>query len=154
MDKTGCEKQIIDNRFSFRPLGKLKFLKETLTDTIFKNTFYENCESGHQNGDKIYSLSFYTDGILNKYTFVKLFKEDIYVLSQAEIQSNNTPLKVKTEKGIIGIGYSKASIAKAFNIVPKICDTLEISDEDGGSNHWLFFENDLLKKIVLINNIN
>ena len=150
-----CVEIHIDNDFSYQPFGQINFTESELINSIFKNIYREKCESGIGDENTSYSYSFYTDGGMNKYTFVKLYQKDAYMSVNVEITSNNTPLYIKKRAKKIGVNYTKEKVAEILEIKgSNICDSLRITDEDGTSNHLLYFENNLLKKIVLQQPVN
>ena len=153
-DSISCIDMIIDNELVYRPFGQLCFTEKNLTDSIFKGMYREKCESGV--GDELvyFSYTFYggTSRERNKYTFMKLFQKDEYVPDHVEITSDRTPFRIKKEGQEIRIGYSKTKVAEILGIKDSnTCDTLRITDEDGTSDITLYFEANLLKKIVLQN---
>lgn len=156
-DIAQCIDIIIDNDFAYQPLGQLSFTEKELTESIFKGVYHQKCESGTGIGDvnTSHSYSFYTDNHKNEYMFVKLYKKDAYVLEYVEIKSNNTPIRIKKGEQLIGINYTKKKIAEIFKMKKNnICDCFQIVDDEKNHNHFLYFENNLLKKIVLQQQIN
>lgn len=154
-DVTQCVEIHIDNDFSYQPFGQLSFTESELINSIFKNIYREKCESGIGDENTSYSYSFYTDGGMNKYTFIRLYQEDTYIPVNVEITSNNSPLHIKKRTQKIGINYTKDKIAEILEIKnSNICDSLRITDKEGNSNHILYFESNLLKKIVLQQPVN
>ncbi|MCH8535459.1 MAG: hypothetical protein LAT51_10355 [Flavobacteriaceae bacterium] len=154
-DITQCVEIHIDNDFSYQPFGQLSFTEVELLNSIFKNIYREKCESGIGDENTSYSYSFYTDGGMNKYTFVRLYQKDSYMPVYAEITSNNTPIRIKKGKQYIGINYTKEKVAEILKINENnICDCFQIVDDEKNHNHFLYFENNLLKKIVLQQQIN
>lgn len=154
-DTSQCIDIIIDNDFAYRPLGQLSFTEKELTESIFKGIYRQKCESGIGDENTSHSYSFYTDNYKNEYAFVKVFQKNSYILEYAEIKSNNTPIRIKKGKQNIGINYTKEKVAEVLKMDENnICDCFQIVDDEKNHNHFLYFENNLLKKIVLQQQIN
>ena len=153
MTETNCTKRVFNKEFSNQPLGQIAFTRKEL-DSVFKNLYYKECRETIKT-ELVHSLKFYTENELNMYEFVKLSQKEIFVLYRAEINSNNTPLKVKNEGIEVDLKCTKKKIAQIFDLHSiEICDTLQIISKNGSANHQLYFKDESLKKIVLNQNIN
>lgn len=148
-----CLESIINDDFSNDPLGlkQQRFRKSFLTDTLFNKVLREECKQIRHQTDISHTIQFFPGKSV--FLFISGQEEENYFLQYADIQDNNSPLKIKISDRPVGINFTKDFIQSRFKLArTQICDIFAVYSSERDVKHTFYFKNDLVHRIKLYSN--
>lgn len=140
-----CDSVIVNNDFSQKPLGKSKFSKSYLIDTLFSNLKREECVIYDKGSIETYSITFYS-GKESCFTFYKQYQRDEYFLHSFDLQDATVQLSLNKENKY-GIGFTKDFLSKALLFSNNLCDKVFITNEERNVDVIIYFQNNKVSRI-------